>query len=412
VLTRWLGLAALAAAVAAAAGCGGSGVAATNEAVGSPLAIYSSMPLQGPTAEISNQIVGGEKLALSAVGGRVGRFRVGYVSLDDSNPTSPTAGWSTGATATNAKVAAQDTSTIAYLGDYSSQATAISLFPINEAGIAQVSPSSPYVGLTSSLDAGQDEPERFYPTGRRNFVRLGPGDPTQAAAQVKLMRSLGVHELYVLDDQDPFQLPLAQIVATDAAAAGITVPAHDSVSLSTGGVYAGEVEKIVASGVQAVFLSSAATEGAAGLMQQLHAADPHLLLLGPSSMAESETFAPMLGAAAASTYLTTPALPERLYSQAAQRVLADYRRRFGAQSSAYVLYGYESMSLVLSAIRRAGTRGNDRQAVVEELLGTSSRESVLGRYSVEPDGETTLQTFAADRIVAGRPVFYRLLAGP
>jgi branched-chain amino acid transport system substrate-binding protein len=412
VLTRWLGLAALAAAVAAAAGCGGSGVAATNEAVGSPLAIYSSLPLQGPTAEISQQIVGGEKLALSAVGGRVGPFKIGYVSLDDSNATSPTAGWSTGATATNAKVAAQDTSTIAYIGDYNSQATAISLFPINEAGIAQVSPSSPYVGLTSSQDAGQDEPERFYPTGKRNFVRLGPGDPTQAAAQVKLMRSLGVHKLYVLDDQDPFQMPLAQIVASDAAQAGITVPGHDSISLSAGGVYTGEVEKVIASGAQAVFLSSAATEGAAALLAQLHTADPHLLLLGPSSMAESETFAPLLGSAAGSTYLTTPALPERFYPPAARRVLADYRRLFGGESSAYVLYGYESMRLVLNAIRRAGARGNDRQTVVENLLSTTSRDSVLGRYSVEPDGETTLQTFAADRVVAGRPLFYRLLAGP
>jgi branched-chain amino acid transport system substrate-binding protein len=412
VLTRWLGLAALAAAVAAAAGCGGSGVAATNEAVGSPLTIYSSLPLQGPTAEISQQIVGGEKLALSAVGGRVGRFKVGYVSLDDSNATSPTGGWSTGATATNAKVAAQDTSTIAYLGDYNSPATAISLFPTNEAGIAQVSPSSPYVGLTSSLDAGQDEPERFYPTGKRNFVRLGPGDPTQAAAQVKLMRYLGIHKVYVLDDQDPFQVPLAQIVATDAAAAGIAVPAHDSLLLSTGGVYTGEVEKVLASGAQAVFLSSSATEGAAGLLTQLHAADPHLLLLGPSSMAESETFAPLLGTAADSTYLTTPALPQALYPPAAQRVLADYRRRFGGESSAYVLYGYESMSLVLDAIRRAGAHGNDRQKVVEELLSTHDRDSVLGRYSVEPDGETTLQTFAAERILGGRPAFYRLLSGP
>jgi branched-chain amino acid transport system substrate-binding protein len=412
VLTRWPGLAALAVAVSAAAGCGGSAVSATNEAVGSPLAIYSSLPLQGPTAAISQQLVGGEKLALSAVGGRVGHFKVGYVSLDDSNPTNPTGGWSTGATATNAKVAAQDTSTIAYLGDYNSQATAISLFPTNEAGIAQVSPSSPYVGLTSALDAGQDEPERFYPTGRRNFIRLGPGDPMQAAAQVGLMHSLGVRKLYVLDDQDPFQLPLAQIVASDAAQAGIAVAAQDSISMTTGAVYTGEVEKIVASGAQAVFVSSSASEGAAALLRELHAADPHLLLLGPSSMVEDETFASQLGAAAASTYLTTPALPDRMYSPAAQRVLADYRRRFGGEASAYVLYGYESMSLVLNAIGRAGPRGNDRQAVVERLLSTRRRDSVLGRYSVEPDGETTLSTFAADRVIAGRPVFYRVLAGP
>ncbi len=175
--------------------------------MGNQLTIYSSLPLQGPSAGISEEIVGGEKLALAGAGGRIGPFKVSYVSLDDSNAT--TGEWSPGVTATNAKMAAQDTSTIAYLGDYNSGASAVSLPLINAAGILQVSPASPYVGLTSSLDAGQDEPERFYPAGRRTFGRLQPGDPAQAQAQVALMRSLGVKRLYVLNDQGPFEVPLA-----------------------------------------------------------------------------------------------------------------------------------------------------------------------------------------------------------
>ena len=85
------------------------------ETTGSQLTIYSSLPLQGPSAAISQQIVNGEKLALADAGGRAGPFKIGYVSLDDANPTSGR--WNPGVTATNAKTAAQDTSTIAYLGD-------------------------------------------------------------------------------------------------------------------------------------------------------------------------------------------------------------------------------------------------------------------------------------------------------
>jgi branched-chain amino acid transport system substrate-binding protein len=217
---RWLGLAALAAAATAAlGGCGGVGSADTTEAAGSQLAIYSSLPLQGPEAQASEQIVNGEKLALADARGRAGDFKVGYLSLDDANPT--TGQWSPGVTATNAKTAADDTSTIAYLGDYDSGATAVSLPLINAAGILQLSPASPYVGLTSSLDAGQDEPERFYPTGRRTFARLQPGDPAQAVAQAQLMGLLGVHSVYVLDDQGAFEMPLADIVAREAGRAGI-----------------------------------------------------------------------------------------------------------------------------------------------------------------------------------------------
>ena len=51
-------------------------------------------------------------------GGRAGLCKIGYVSLDDSNPKSGR--WDPGITASDAKTAAQDTSTIAYLGDFNS----------------------------------------------------------------------------------------------------------------------------------------------------------------------------------------------------------------------------------------------------------------------------------------------------
>ena len=198
------------------AGCGGVGVSGASSTIGNQLTIYSSLPLQGPSGPNSQQIVDGEKLALSEAGGRIGPFKISYLSMDDSNAKSGE--WDPGITATNAKTAAEDTSTIAYLGDYNSGASAVSLPLINASGILQISPSSPYVGLTSSLDAGQDEPERFYPSGKRTFGRLQPGDPAQAEAQVKLMEGLGVKRLYVLDDEGPFEVPLSEIVAGDAAA--------------------------------------------------------------------------------------------------------------------------------------------------------------------------------------------------
>ncbi len=403
-LARWLGRAALIAAVPLIAGC--AGAASSSETVGNQLAIYSSLPLQGPTAGISQQIVNGEKLALSEAGSHVGPFKVGYVSLDDANPT--TGQSSPEVTATDAKTAAQDTSTIAYLGDYSSAATAVSLPLINAAGILQVSPASPYVGLTSSLDAGQDEPERFYLGGKRTFGRLAPSDIVQAGAQVQLMRSLGVKKVYVLDDEDPFEIPLASIVAGDATKGGIAVAAHDSLSTVTGSTYTGEIEKIVESGAQAVFLAGGDGPGVAALWRALHSADPHLLLLGTSSMV-SEAFTSKIGSAAASTYLTTPILASNLYPRSAQRVLDDYRRVFGGEAGPYALYGYEAMSVVLAAIRAAGDHGNDRQAVIDRFFATRNRPSVLGRYSMQASGETTLSRFGVDRVRGGQAVFYRAL---
>ena len=406
---RWLSLAALVAIAPAVAGCGGVGVSGASEVTGNQLAVYSSLPLQGPTGAISQQIVNGERLALAYAGGQVGPFKVSFVSLDDSNPASGAI--DPGVTASDAKTAAQDTNTIAYLGEYSSAATAVSLPLINAAGILQISPASPYVGLTSSLDAGQDEPERFYPSGRRTFGRLQPGDPAQGSAQAQLMKTLGVRKLYVLDDQDPFQVPLAQIVAADAEREGITVAAHDGVSTGSGGGFAGEIQKILESGAQAVFFAGGAGAGTLALWRQLQRADPHLLLLGTSAIA-IPSFASQIGPASASTYLTTPMLATAQYPPAAARVLADYRRHFGAGASPYALYGFEAMSVVLDAIRNAGARGNNRQAVIDAFFAMRDRNSVLGRYSVDAGGETTPARYGVDRVLNGRLVPWRVLAVP
>jgi branched-chain amino acid transport system substrate-binding protein len=123
----------------------------------------------------------------------------------------------------------------------------------------------------------------------------------------------------------------------------------------------------------------------------------------------SESFAAQIGTAAGSTYLTTPVLAVRDYPPSAARVLSDYRRHFGGDPGPYALYGYEAMSVVLDAIRRAGSRGNDRQTVIDRFFAVRDRNSVLGRYSIEADGETTLSRYGVDRIVGSRLVFYRAI---
>jgi branched-chain amino acid transport system substrate-binding protein len=338
----------------------------------------------------------------------VGRFHIDLVSLDDSRSKGH---WEPDIVAMNARIADKDPKTIAYVGDYDSGATAVSL-PANDlAGILQVSPMSPYVGLTSSFEAGEGDPERFYPMGKRNFVRLLPGDVVQGAAQAALMSRLRVRSVYVLADSEPFGAPLAGIVASDAKLAGIAVKGEQSVELGEANAqtsFASQVEAVLHSRAEAVFLDGEADAGTVALWQQLHAADPRLLLLGVSAMA-TPSFAAAIGSAASRTYLTSPALSLSSYSSPAAQVFAQMWRRDHVSPSPYALYGYAAMELVLDAIRRAGKRGDDRAAVVDAAFAIRREPSVLGRYSVLRDGETTLARYGVDRVSAGMPVFWREL---
>jgi hypothetical protein len=70
------------------------------------------------------------------------------------------------------------------------------------------------------------------------------------------------------------------------------------------------------------------------------------------------------------------------------------------------------MSVVLAAIRDARSHGDDRQAVIDKLLTTHGRHSVLGDYSIRPNGETTLSDYAIDRIAHGMAVYWRAFRAP
>ena len=46
-----------------------------------------------------------------------------------------------------------------------------------------VSPANTYVGLTTNLPgSAPGEPQKYYPTGKRNYLRIVPLDSIQAAA--------------------------------------------------------------------------------------------------------------------------------------------------------------------------------------------------------------------------------------
>ena len=59
------------------------------------------------------------------------------------------------------------------------------------------------------------------------------------------------------------------------------------------------------------------------------------------------------------------------------------------------------MAVVLDSIRRAGDSGDDRDAVVDAFFDTQDRHSVLGTYSIDDVGDTTLNRLAGYRVAPG-----------
>jgi branched-chain amino acid transport system substrate-binding protein len=406
-LARWPA-AALAVLALLVSGCG-SGDTDESTSGSKTLTVYSSMPLQGDDREQSRDIVNGIKLALQDAGGRVGELKVNYVSLDDADPE--TGRWDADRVLDNARKATEDRNAIAYIGEFDSGATALSLPLLNEAGVLQVSPSNTYVGLTRDGSGGRGEPQRFYPSGRRTYVRVVPPDNVQAAAQLGAMAEDGVRSIYLLRDEGLYGRGLTEQVRAAAEERGLELVGDRRVQ-GAARDFSGLAQRVAASGADAVFYGTATPDSAARAFRALHRADPALRLYGGDALATS-TFAELVGSRAGRrVLLTSPALDPRSYPPRARRFFTRFREEFGKAPEPYAIFGYESMALVLDAIRRAGPRGNDRNAVVDALFTVRDRESVLGTYSIDGFGDTTRREFGSLRVRDGELVHDRVLRTP
>jgi branched-chain amino acid transport system substrate-binding protein len=375
------------------AGCGGSGTQPGGFTYENVLTVYSDLPLQGPQGALMRSIDDGEILALAQAHARGRDRNVSIALLNDATP----GGWNEKTTADAAREAGQDLDAIAYIGDFDSAATARSLLITNENNILQVSPASPYAGLTQT--------SFYYPDGYRTFARLVPSSSVEAEASVRFMRSLGVHSLYTLSDGEPYDGAIAATVAADWAASG-----GRSAGSGTAGART-TLTRIVAAHPDAVFIGAAPSAAVESLWGELHSALPQVKLFASSTLATGP-FLAAIAPFASRSYVTSPILPLSQYPPSAQRVLREYRETFASAPSAWSLYGYEAMASVLVAIERAHANPDRRLVVVHDYFALGQRDSVIGNYRIDGDGDSSQTTFAGYSVARrGQLVFVRRLSG-
>jgi branched-chain amino acid transport system substrate-binding protein len=166
--------------------------------------------------------------------------------------------------------------------------------------------------------------------------------------------------------------------------------------------------EVAATGTNAFLYSGEIAPTVAPLLQAVARAAPKVRLFLPSALCD-DAFVARLGPAAPRTVCTAPWLALSSYTPEARQVAARYRDRYGAPMPPQALYGYEALSAVLAAIRRAGDKGNDRGEVIDEMLATRDRKSVLGTYSIRNTGDITIQVYGSWRVRDGRLSFLRVL---
>jgi branched-chain amino acid transport system substrate-binding protein len=379
---------------------------------GDTVNVYSSLPLQGGQRLQTTAMVDGIKLALEQAGGKAGRLKVTYTSLDDSTAQAGT--WTPEATAANARKVAQDDSAIAYIGEFNSGASAISIPILNEVPLAQISPANTAVGLTSDEPgADEGEPEKYYPSGERHYLRIVPKDTVQGAALATLMSEDGCGNVYILNDKEVYGAGLARNIESSAEQAGVEVLANEGIDPRAPN-FRSQASTMASEGAECFVFAGVTPNGAVQLYKDVAAAVPDARLYGPDGVSNPEFFDPEEGGLPAEVTdkvkVTVATLSPDEYPPDGQEFFDRFREMYDVEAvDPYAIYGYEAMRLVLDTCEQLGPDCTDREAMIDALFNTKGRDSVLGTYDIDENGDTTITDYGVYGVEGGQLVFDRTI---
>jgi branched-chain amino acid transport system substrate-binding protein len=403
-MRRTTAIAAFAAIALAAAACsssssssGSSSATSTGSAAagGNTVDIYSSLPLQGGSSAQTLPMVNGMKLALAQANNKAGQWTVNYQSLDDS--TAALGKWDPGQTAANARKAASDPKAVIYIGEFNSGASEVSIPILNTAGIPQVSPANTYVGLTTSLPgSAPGEPQKYYPTGKRTYLRIVPIDNIQGAAGLIAMKNAGCTKVAVANDKEAYGAGLATDLGLEKGFYGVNIVSNTGID-PTAPNFRAYASTIAGQGADCFYFAGIVPNGAVQITKDVHSAIPTAKIFGGDGICtDSYTNATKGGVPAAIYPLIQCTVPTSnlLAYPGGQAFVSAYQAKYGiANPDPYSIYGYVAMKLALDTIASLGAQGNSKTAVLNALFALKSYSSVLGTFGFNANGDTTLKSF-------------------
>jgi branched-chain amino acid transport system substrate-binding protein len=388
-----------------AAGCGGDSGGGAPEALpsssctgieykgdGDPdYIVASDFPLQGSSRFQTEQIVAAIRYELDQRSWKAGDYNIGFQSCDDA--TAQAGKWDSGKCSSNANAYAGNDKVIGVIGTFNSGCAAIEIPVLNQApdgGIAMVSPANTYPCLTVNLPGGCDstEPDKYYPSGSRNYVRVVAHDAYQGAAVAEFMQAQGIKSVYILNDKEAYGLGVATTTRKASESVGIKVAGFEAWDPKATS-YTSQMQKIKASGADAVFLGGLIDENGAQVIKDKVAVlgpnDGAVKLLAPDGFTTQATIDESAGAAKG-MFMSIAGVPTDTFKGAALEFIDGLKNGplKGEAIDPYAIYGGQAAQVLFDAIENSdGTRAD----VIKKLFETNVTDGLLGSFKIDQNGD-------------------------
>lgn len=375
---------------------------------GNSVKIVSSLPMTGSALGQTQTIVNAIKQALDENKSTAcnGKVKIDYEVMDDA--TAAAGKWDPAQETENANKAVADKSVVAYIGTFNSGAAKLAIPILNRADVVMVSPVNTYPGLTKPGLGEANEPDIYYPNGKRNYVRVVPADDLQGAAGANWAKSLGVKKVYILDDQELYGKGLADIFETTAKKVGLEVLGHEGIDPKASD-YKALMTKIKALGPDLIYFGGITQNNGGQLIKDARnvgMTPDKVKFMGPDGTFE-QALIDAAGKDAEGYYATFGGLPGKELTGAGKTWYEAYKAKYNAEPEAYAAYGYEAAKVVIDAIDKVCK--NDRAAIRDAVMDTKDFKGVLGTWSFDANGDTSLTTMSGNVVKNGKFEFASVL---
>jgi branched-chain amino acid transport system substrate-binding protein len=351
--------------------------------------VVSELPLQGPQRVRTLPMEEAIRSVFETAGWRAGDVTVGYRSCDHS--TAEAGAWDPALCAQNATSHAADHTVVAAIGPFDPGCASIMIPVTNQGGgggLPLVSPSNRLPCLTEPGPGCQGhEPDGYYPTGIRTFLRVVAHDAYQATALAQFMQDQATTKLYALNDGSGYGVAMATYVRKAAQHLGIEV-----VGFETWDPAAASYEELMAgvasSGADGVFLGGTLEENGAQVIRDkvaLVGPNDGVKLYLPDGFARSQTSEEAGAENVQGAFVSAPGVPAETYTGEAAELVAGWQAALGTEFDPSVLDAMQAARLVLDAIARAGEP--TRAAVLEQLFASRVTGSLIGDFAFNEYGD-------------------------
>jgi branched-chain amino acid transport system substrate-binding protein len=355
--------------------------------------VVSDLPMQGSSRTQTVQMVKAIRYVLNQREWKAGDLNIGYQVCDDS--TAQAGKWDSGKCSQNGQAYASNQSVIGVIGTFNSGCAAIMIPVLNQAPngpLAMVSPANTYVCLTEGGPGCEGtEPDKYYPTGTRNYVRVVANDAYQGAAVAQFAKEQGVTSVFVLNDKEAYGLGVANNFRNAAESLDIQIAgfaAWDPKASS----YEALMRQIGGTNADAIFLGGLIDENGAQLIKDKVAVlgpnDGDVKLLAPDGFTQQSTIDESGVENTRGMFMSIAGIPTEELTGDGEEFISAFQEELGDEPvDPYAAYGAQAAVVLLDAIERAGT--TERPRIAEEIFNTTIENGILGTFRMNENGDPT-----------------------